>query len=292
MDGDLYFVCWNQSLLPNKQDVQPMDYNKAEPKKELEPIQSSHMTKFVVDYIRSDQLGVIDNTHKALADQEKDGIQSEICLHLAEIHSQAVDAPKTGKWPKMPKTKLKSYPDFMMKSDKPSYPSENVLGKLYRRCQKFKDTTSEKYSQKKRIDKSLLLPGNDKYIFQAREVYQRYREKMEAIMRLYGVDSEAEMFTGCFLKLRNRLPKEKQNVAIILMKIVNSIFHDFRCEFFNEFNMSEKRLTQDEKLSKEVSMLSGKLFYTNFIMKLKKKSMILSTLPITSNHFLTRDVDS
>lgn len=236
-----------------------MDYEAPQKKEEIEPIESRHMTQFVIDYIRSDQLGVIDNTHKALADQEKDGIQSEICLHLAEIHSSAVDAPKTGMWPKMPKTNLKSYPDFMMKSDKPSYPSENVLGKLYRRCRKFKDTTSENYSQKKRIDKSLLLPGNDKYLPKAREVYQRYREKMEAIMRLYGIDSEAQVFTGCFLKLRNRLSKEKQNVTDVLLKIVSSICHDFRCEFFNEFNMGEQRLAQNAKVSREVSMLSRKL---------------------------------
>ena len=249
-------MCWKQSLLPNKPDYQPMDYKALLKKEEPEPITSSHMTKFIVDYIRSNQLGIIDNTHKALADQEEEGVQSDICLHLAEIHSLAVDAPKTGMWPKMPKTNLKKYPDFMMKSDKQSYPSENVLGKLYRRCQKFKDTTSENWNQKMRIDKSFLLPGRDRYLRNAKIVYQKYRDKMEALMRLYGIHSEAEIFTGCFLKLRNRLPKEKPKIAEIVSEIVIGIRSEFRREFFDEFGMSEQRLTKDAKISKEVISLS------------------------------------
>ena len=252
LDGDLYFVCWKQSLLPNKPDFPPMNYKALPKKEETEPITSTHLTKHVVDYIRSDQLGVIDNTHKALADQEEDGIQSEICLHLAEVHSLAVDAPKTGMWPKMPKVKLKKYPDFMMKSDKPSYPSENVLGKLYRRCQKFKDTTSENCNQRMRIDKSFLLSGNDKYLSHAREVYQQYRNKIEALMRLYGIHSEAEIFTGCFLKLQNRLPKQKLKIADVINEVLFGIRNEFRREFFSEFGMSEQRLAKDAKLSQEV----------------------------------------
>ncbi|XP_028390591.1 uncharacterized protein LOC114515528 [Dendronephthya gigantea] len=252
LDGDLYFVCWKQGLFPSKPDFPPMDYTAPEKKEEPEEITSTHMTKFLIDYIRSDQLGVIDNKHKALADQEELGVESDICLHLAELHSLAVDAPKTGKWPKIPQTNVKKYPDFMMKSDKPNYPSENVLGKLFRRCQKFKDTTSENCSQKMRIDESFLLPGNDRYIVKAKEVYQQYRDKLEALMRLYGVNSEGEIFTGCFLKLRNRLQKEKTNIAEVVSKLLLEIRSEFRREFFEEFGMDEHRLTPDAKLSNEV----------------------------------------
>ena len=115
-----------------------MDYPSLPKLEQTEPITTRDMTKFVVDYIRSDQLGVIDNAHKALADIEKDGVQSRKCLCLAELHSLAVDAPKTGKWPSTQGIKIEMFPDFMMKSDKPSYPSEKVIGKLFRRCRKFK----------------------------------------------------------------------------------------------------------------------------------------------------------
>lgn len=57
-----------------------------------------------------------------------------------ETGLQAVDAPKTGNWQQIGKDirdALKRYPDFMMKTDKPSYPSEKVLGKIYRECSKY-----------------------------------------------------------------------------------------------------------------------------------------------------------
>ena len=212
-----------------------MDYPSLPKLEQSEPITTSDMTKFVVDYIRSDQLGVIDNAHKALADIEKDGVQSRKCLCLAELHSLAVDAPKTGKWPSTQGIKIEMFPDFMMKSDKPSYPSEKVIGKLFRRCRKFKDATSEKYDQKLRLDKSFLLPGNNSFVENAKEVYHRYRDKMESLMRLYGIETEAEIITGCFMKLRNRLRKEKTEIAELVGKELFAIRSYLRREFFREF---------------------------------------------------------
>ncbi|KAJ7353981.1 hypothetical protein OS493_030827 [Desmophyllum pertusum] len=248
--------------LPRKPNFPPMDYQ-AHPKKEQdEPITAEDMTKFVVDYIRSDQLGVIDNAHKALADVEKGGVESQICLHLAELHSLAVDAPKTGRWPKMPKMRpIKNYPDFMMKSDKASYPSEKLLGKLYRRCRKFKDAASERYSQKMRVDKSFMLPGHDRYVKKAQEVYQQYRDKMEALMRLYGIDTEAEAFTGCFLRLRNRLRKEKTEIAEIVSERLFALRSDFRREFFREFGKDGQCLVDNALISNEM-LLKASAWYT------------------------------
>ena len=261
LDGDLYFVCWNKDLLPRKPNFPPMDYQAPEKQEQTQPITAADMTKFVVDYIRCDQLGVIDNAHKALADQENDGVESEVCLHLAEIHSLAVDAPKTGKWPKMEGIgKIKAYPDFMMKRDKPSYPSDKVLGKLYRRCRKFQDAASEKFNQKMRIDKSLLLQGYDRYIEGARESYQKYRDKMRALMSLYGIESEAEVFTGCFLKLRNRLSKEKTEIAEIVGCILFKMRLDFRNQFFHEFNVNGQHFLENEDITDEM-LLKASAWY-------------------------------
>ncbi|XP_068758712.1 uncharacterized protein [Montipora capricornis] len=260
LDGDLYFVCWDKRLLPRKPNFPPMDYPTI-PKLEKDgPITPADMTKFVVDYIRSDQLGVIDNAHKALADQEEDGIESEICLHLAELHSLAVDAPKTGKWPNPGKRNIKSYPDFMMKADKPSYPSEKILGKLYRRCRKFQDTASEKHSLKLRVDKSFLLQGHARFLDEARKMFQEYQDKMQGLMRLYGIETEAEVFTGCFLKLRNRLRKEKTEIAEIVGKLVFSMRSYFRGQFFREFNVDGLEQLDDVSITDEM-LLKGSAWY-------------------------------
>ena len=261
LDGDLYFVCWNQDLLPRKPNFPPMDYQTLEKLEQLEPITAADITKFLVNYIRFDQLGVIDNAHKALADQENDGVESEVCLHLAKVHSSAVDAPKTGKLPKMQGIgEIKAYPDFMMKRDKPSYPSDKVLGKLYRRCRKFQDAASEKFDQKMRIDKSLLLQGNDRYIEEARESYQQYRDKMQALMSLYGIESEAEVFTGCFLKLRNRLSKEKTEIAEIVGCILFEMRLEFRNQFFHDFNVNGQHLLDNEDITDEM-LLKASAWY-------------------------------
>ena len=244
-----------------------MDYPALQKKEQAEPITAADMTKFVVDYIRSDQLGVIDNAHKALADVEKGGVESKICLHLAELHSLAVDAPKTGKWPQMPKMRpLEKYPDFMMKSDKASYPSDKLLGKLYRRCRKFKDTVSEKHMQKMRVDSSFLLSGHAEYIDEAREVYEQYRTAMEALMRLYGIETEAEVFTGCFLKLRNRLRKEKTEIAEIIGERLFAIRSEFRRKFFREFHQDGQSLVDSEQISDKMLLKASawyKVAYTH-----------------------------
>ena len=238
-----------------------MDYPALQKKEQAEPITAADMTKFVVDYIRSDQLGVIDNAHKALADVEKGGVESKICLHLAELHSLAVDAPKTGKWPQMPKMRpLQKYPDFMMKSDKASYPSDKLLGKLYRRCRKFKDTVSEKHMQKMRVDSSFLLSGHAEYIDEAQEVYEQYRTEMEALMRLYGIETEAEVFTGCFLKLRNRLRKEKTEIAEIVGERLFAIRSEFRRKFFREFDQDGQSLVDSAQISNKM-LLKASAWY-------------------------------
>ena len=238
-----------------------MDYPALQKKEQAEPITAADMTKFVVDYIRSDQLGVIDNAHKALADLEKGGVESKICLHLAELHSLAVDAPKTGKWPQMPKmAPLQKYPDFMMKSDKASYPSDKLLGKLYRRCRKFKDTVSEKHMQKMRVDSSFLLSDHAEYVDEAREVYEQYRTEMEALMRLYGIETEAEVFTGCFLKLRNRLRKEKTEIAEIIGERLFAIRSEFRRKFFREFDPDGQSLVDSEQISDKM-LLKASAWY-------------------------------
>ena len=237
-----------------------MDYPSLPKLEQTEPITTRDMTKFVVDYIRSDQLGVIDNAHKALADIEKDGVQSRKCLCLAELHSLAVDAPKTGKWPSTQGIKIEMFPDFMMKSDKPSYPSEKVIGKLFRRCRKFKDATSEKYDQNLRLDKSLLLPGNDSFVENAKEVYYWYRDKMEGLMRLYGIETEAEIITGCFMKLRNRLRKEKTEISELIGEELFAIRLYLRREFFREFG-SDGQWLKDEVLISDEMRLKASAWY-------------------------------
>ena len=220
-----------------------MNYEAPPKKEESGPITVSHMTKFLSEYIQSDQLGVIDNAHKAHADLEERSVESSLCLTLAELHSLAVDAPKTGKWPEMPKeARVTTFPDFMMKSDKPSYPSLKVLGKLYRECRAFKDTISEEVPlQSAQVDPTLLVAEFKRYLEEAEELYDDYKDQLKTLMNLYGIESEAELLTGCFRKLQNRLGREKTEIAEIVNRVLAMIRSTFRKRFFDEFGLDEKR---------------------------------------------------
>ena len=51
---------------------------------------------FFLDYISSDLVGIIATRHLQIADQEYLGTLHPDCLKLAQLHSKAVDYPKTG----------------------------------------------------------------------------------------------------------------------------------------------------------------------------------------------------
>ena len=231
-----------------------MQYDALEAMQERGEITVHHMTKHFVDYIRFDQLGVIDNAHKALADQLEDGMESEECLQLAECHSHAVDAPKTGKWPRVPRNcSVKKFPDFMMKADKPAYPSEKVLGQLYQKCRAFHEKSTEVIkpgsARKPPLDPDLLVEGYASFNEDAEENHREYREQIETLMNLYGVETEAELMTGSFLKLRNRLGKEKNEVSQILAQLLRQIRLKFRAEFFKEFGLDATRRKPEEVMT-------------------------------------------
>jgi len=54
------------------------------------------VAEFFVDYISSDVLGVIAINWLIIADQSSLGVFDPDCLKLSELHSDAVDYPKSG----------------------------------------------------------------------------------------------------------------------------------------------------------------------------------------------------
>ena len=264
MDGDLYFVCWDKSLLPTKPLFPPMDYDPPPKRTESGPITVSHMTEFFSEYIQSDQLGVIDNAHKAHADMEEESVSSERCLMLANLHSLAVDAPKTGEWPKMPKdARVAAFPDYMMKPDKPSYVSGKVLGKLYRGCRAFKDTISEVPTKSAKVDSTLLVPGFESYLVDAGNLYEEYKDQLGTLMNLYGIETEAELLTGCFRKLQNRLGREKTEISEIVNRVLKETRITMRRKFFDEFGLDTTR-HDDTEIKSDMKRKASAWYYVAY----------------------------
>ncbi|KAF5183893.1 RNA-dependent RNA polymerase, partial [Thalictrum thalictroides] len=117
LDGDLFFVCWDENLIPTHTDT-PMDYFARRPRILDHVITLEEIQKFFVDYMINDNLGMIATAHLIHADREPEKARSPKCLQLATLHSMAVDYAKNGAPAEMP-TVLRpyEYPDFMEKED-------------------------------------------------------------------------------------------------------------------------------------------------------------------------------
>lgn len=68
LDGDLYWISWHPRFLQHFNQSPPMDYSPPPPIIK-EHVAMSDIKDFVRDFARSDVLGIIANTHLAIANQ-------------------------------------------------------------------------------------------------------------------------------------------------------------------------------------------------------------------------------
>lgn len=206
LDGDLYFISWDKSLIPPQQEP-PMDYV-APPTASLDHnVTIEEIQEYFANYMLNDTLGIIANRHTVFADNEPAMARSETCLELASLFSLAVDFPKTGIPAQIPATLIpKEYPDFMEKDDKPKYESQRVIGKLYRAVKKVATDTLSINSftrdvAEKSYDKDLEVPGFWNYIDEALECKNWYDSELATLMYHYGIKYEAEIVSGNIFSL-------------------------------------------------------------------------------------------
>ncbi|KAF8422497.1 RNA dependent RNA polymerase-domain-containing protein [Tirmania nivea] len=163
LDGDLYNLIFDARFRPKRIHV-AADYPRVKGKDLGRPVNTEDMVDFLIDFMQNDRLGLISTRHLIIADQQKEGTFHSDCIKLAQMHSTAVDFPKTGV--KVEMTQLprcgRTRPDFMApgpqlfvekvtqyseerdpRDDENNddeygnvptryYESEKILGKLYR----------------------------------------------------------------------------------------------------------------------------------------------------------------
>ncbi len=213
LDGDLYFVSWEPSLIP-KQMAEPALYSSKNPTINKDtPIEIEDVINFFVNFIEMDQLGRIANAHVAISDSSKAGVNDPSCILLAELFSLAVDFPKTGVVAEFPaELKTLKYPDFMEKSGQ-SYVSDKVIGVMYRKCKMIASNDFEFDDIK--INPSFLVKGYENHTNQAKELYSVYRQEIERIMLYFEYNHENELFVGPLLTAH----RYSQNKANEFMKL-------------------------------------------------------------------------
>lgn len=258
LDGDMYFVCWDQNLC-KFQNQKPMDFPKAEKKQLSRKVSSHDVIDFLADYIRYDKLGLIANAHLVHADSNENGIFSDECHRLAEMHSDAVDFPKTGKIPEIDDDlRPKSYPDFMMKRDKQIYPSTKIIGQLYRQCRSLSRMQKQSgLKQESDVDKDLILPDiNAKTLDDAKHQRDQYTSKIVEVLEMYGISNEYEAITGLVLSVKSVkgcLKDEKFQVGQIVKDKICLIQKKTREIFFDEFGGESNVSKKDEYVFQKAS---------------------------------------
>jgi RNA-dependent RNA polymerase len=228
LDGDDYFVAWNPDLLPQKWDVEAMDFSPVTPNAVNRDVTVEDMTEFFVQYIKNDNLPTIANSHLSHADRLPKGAFHETCtckvkpiyppniftgLKLAELHSHAVDYPKSGIPAVMhPELNSKLWPHFMEKTHlerRKIYHSKNILGQLYDMVERV-DFSPE---HSKSFDSRILLAHkpDSEQLEAARKLKDEYDSALKRIMAQHDIKTEFEVW-GAFV-LNHNMEKRDYSFA-------------------------------------------------------------------------------
>jgi len=207
LDGDLYAVIWDPNLIPPEYYGYPAcNYDElAVSHHNIQPVDVTSQDKladFFKQFMENDCLGRVATKHIAVCDILEKGARDPLAVQLAKAQSQAVDFPKNGIVPEVPKKLFKEeefmqYPDFM---DKPSnqYLSNKILGVLYRRCRSlaYNFDVGMSGSPNVLLNMNLWLQGHEDFLDDAGKVYVSYAYDMEMLMRKFELKAEADIILG------------------------------------------------------------------------------------------------
>ncbi|KAK9149643.1 hypothetical protein Scep_008400 [Stephania cephalantha] len=263
LDGDLYFVTWDEELIPpSKRSWMPMQYAPAEAKKLPRPVKNSDIIDFFTKNMVSEHLGAICNAHVVHADLSDYGAMDDKCLHLAKLAAIAVDFPKTGKLVSMPPAlKPKMYPDFMGKPHFQSYKSNKILGKIYRKAKDASDgeigsASDSSFTLEDVVyDKDLGIPGSEDFICEAWNRKCQYDRQLQALLGQYKVSTEEEVVTGHIWSLSMYTSWKQGQVKEKLKHAYHSLKKEFKHAFENlgqdmeHLDIDDKNIKYEQKAS-------------------------------------------
>jgi len=286
LDGDMYFVCWHSRLLPPGENKEPMNYEPKPKQVLVRPVTESDMIDFIGSYINGDKVGVIANSHLAHADGQESGIFSQQCLNLAQMHSDAVDFPKTGFSVKIPfELRPRKYPHYMLKRDKPTYRSEHVLGKLYDQCNSIMSNRGENADNMETgVDDRFLVPGYENYLSTARKIHDYYRQNVLRLKSEYGITTEAEVITGRIITLKKQSRGTLQQEHVEIAEIVNIRLKTIRAKVKDMFFQAVGN--QSNENSVELSRLASAVYFVTYTDQEEDKTCL--SLPwVFAEHLLS-----
>ncbi|WCJ30286.1 RNA-dependent RNA polymerase 6 [Euphorbia peplus] len=285
LDGDLYFVTWDQNLIPpGKRSWPPMLYDGAEAKQLSRPVSHQDIIDFFAKNMTNENLGAICNAHVVHADISAYGALDEKCIELAELAATAVDFPKTGKLVTMPShLKPKMYPDFMGKEEFQTYKSNKVLGRLYRHVRDGYDDEDPDVANSSELpsdipyDNDLEKIGSTKYIDDAWTQKCSYDGQLKGLLRQYGVKREEEIVTGHIWSMPKHNSRKQGELKERLKHSYSALKKEFR-QVFEKMDMDSdfEKLSDEEKNSRYEQKASA-WYQVSYHPEWVKKSVELQT---------------
>ena len=268
LDGDEFSIIWDEGLIPPESAiVEPLDYSALLKGKmyfttnrlvQTDPAIRQRLANIYHTIVSSSSLGLICHYHLSICDQMSDGACDPLSIELAEVASVAVDSPKTGLIPIIPKeAKLliqgKGYPDFMNKPHCPSYPSTKLLGELYRIAKSVCYDTTQwvnilNFHQKRTLKgnipgtrprRDFIFQGHQRYMSDAMFRYHEYSNAMRRIMLSFGVETEAEVMTGLIIEYHPLLSADKGKITTSLRTVVQYLVDEFHEIFYRDTPKTE-----------------------------------------------------
>ncbi|GJJ78907.1 RNA-dependent RNA polymerase [Entomortierella parvispora] len=246
LDGDDFTLIWDPNIVNRVQQVPPMVYHGKEILANSD-VTIADIQKFFVQYAVSNNLGVIANAHLALSDQLEEGPRHGKCLRLAQLHSDAVDFPKSGRPAEMiPELRAKKYPDFMEKRSDQSYPSKRVLGKIFRDCGKPLVFSPKDYSES--FNRQLLVDGYEQYMEDAYRCKAEYDDEVRSLMNQYGVKSDLEVVSGFIMDTDMITNQREHEVRKSIVAAYKHIKKRFRLELEKQFYGPEGKTVMESNI--------------------------------------------
>ncbi|KAG8375787.1 hypothetical protein BUALT_Bualt10G0136800 [Buddleja alternifolia] len=263
LDGDLYFVTWDENLIPpSKRSWTPMDYAPGEVKQLPRDVRHSDIIEFFTRNMVNESLGTICNAHVVHADLSEYGAMDEKCIRLAELAATAVDFPKTGKIVTMPSDlKPKVYPDYMGKPEYQTYKSNKILGKLYRKVKDadngdYEESSEDAFAPDKIIyDQDLQIPESSCFITDAWNSKCSYDGQLLGLLGQYKVNKEEELVTGHIWSMPKYSSKKQGELKERLKNAYSNLRKEFRKVFecmdseFDHLSDDEKNVMYERKAS-------------------------------------------
>ncbi|KAK5159646.1 hypothetical protein LTR04_004941, partial [Oleoguttula sp. CCFEE 6159] len=195
LDGDDYLVIWDRDLLPVEINHPAMDFTPPTPVQHEGPVTVDDITSFFVNYMKNDSLPRIATAHRAWADRMDDGVKDPHCTRLAQLHSEAVDYPKSGVAVKMgAELRPLERPHWMQYKGKGKiYHSKKVLGQLYDQVELVDFVPHYRAPFDKRILDAYEL--DQSVLDHATEVKELYDAAVRRVMAQHDIRTEFEVWS-------------------------------------------------------------------------------------------------